>query len=182
MRIHTLYAALVALLIPALVVSQNPPATTTPQNAPSRKPTLKRDRTQRILYPKIIQYEDERTIYDDLVEMLQPPHGGVRRRAILALGRIGYPSGLGYLVDVLNGDKNAENRDPEMRALAAFSLGEIESHHAASYLLQRLDPTTESSYLVRGRAAEALGKIASNNISAAALGNYGIKGIADAIA
>jgi cyclophilin family peptidyl-prolyl cis-trans isomerase/HEAT repeat protein len=181
MRIHILYATLVALLGSSLVVSQTPP-TTVPQTVPSRKPTLKRDRTQRLLYPRIIQYEDERTVTTDLVEMLQPPHGGVRRRAILALGRIGYPSGLGFLVDVLNGDKNAENRNPEMRALAAFSLGEIESHHAASYLIQRLDPAIESSYLVRGRSVEALGKIASNSLSAAALGNYGVKGIADAIA
>src|ERR1044072_6771384 len=131
MRIIVLKAPLVIFLFPALLASSAPP---TP--LPSNKPTLKRDRTQRVLYPKIIQYEDERTIPNDLLEMLQPPHGGVRRRAILALGRIGYPSGLGFLVDVLNGDKNAENRDPEMRALAAFSLGEIESHHAASFLLQ----------------------------------------------
>jgi cyclophilin family peptidyl-prolyl cis-trans isomerase/HEAT repeat protein len=177
MRINTLHAALVALLIPSLLGAQSPPAA-----VPSRAPTLRRDRTQRVLYPKIIQYEDERTITPDLLEMIQPPHGGVRRRTILALGRIGYPSGLGFLVDVLNGDKNSENRNPEIRALAAFSLGEIESHHAASYLLQRLDAATESSYLVRGRAAEALGKIASNNLSRSALGNYGLKGIADAIA
>jgi cyclophilin family peptidyl-prolyl cis-trans isomerase/HEAT repeat protein len=181
MRIYTLYATLIALLAPSLVTSQTPP-TTVPQTVPSRRPVLKRDRTQRVLYPRIVQYEDERTIPPDLLEMLQPPHGGVRRRAILALGRIGYPTGLGFLVDVLNGDKNAENRNPEMRALAAFSLGEIESHHAASYLLQRLDPAIENSYLVRGRSVEALGKIASNTFSAAALGNYGVKGIADAIA
>ncbi|HEX8088429.1 MAG TPA: peptidylprolyl isomerase [Blastocatellia bacterium] len=176
-----MYAALLALLAPSPVASQTPPPTV-PQAVPSRRPTLKRDRSQRVLYPKIIQYEDERTITNDLLEMLQPPHGGARRRAILALGRIGYASGLGFLVDVLNGDKNAENRNPEMRALAAFSLGEIESHHAASYLIQRLDPAIESSYLVRGRAVEALGKIASNSITAAALGTYGVKGIANAIA
>ncbi|HKP85328.1 MAG TPA: peptidylprolyl isomerase, partial [Blastocatellia bacterium] len=180
MKVYTLYATLIALLAHSLAVSQTP--TAPPQTVETRRPALKRDRTQRLLYPKIIQYEDERIIPPDLVEMLQPPHGGVRRRAILALGRIGYPSGLGFLVDVLNGDKNAENRNPELRALAAFSLGEIESHHAASYLLQRLDPAIESSYLVRGRAVEALGKIASNSVSAAALGNYGVKGIADAIA
>ncbi|HVG19813.1 MAG TPA: peptidylprolyl isomerase [Blastocatellia bacterium] len=181
MRVHILYAALIALSVPSPVATQTPP-TTVPQTVPSRRPSLKRDRTQRVLYPRIIQYEDERTIPDDLLEMIQPPHGGVRRRAILALGRIGYPSGLGFLVDVLNGDKNAENRNPEMRALAAFSLGEIESHHAASYLIQHLDPAVEGSHLVRGRSAEALGKIASNSISATALGSYGVKGIASAIA
>ncbi len=176
MKINTLKAAIAVFLLAALVAAQALPVT--PQ---SRKPTLKRDRTQRVLYPKIIQYEDERTANNDLVEMLQPPHGGVRRRAILALARIGYPSALGFLVDVLNGDKNPENRDVEFRSLAAFALGEIESHHAASYLLQHLDPTVERSVIVRARCAEALGKIVSNKLSASSLSNYGIRGITDAL-
>src|SRR5437588_6207399 len=113
--------------------------------------------------------------------MTLPPHGGVRRRAILALGRIGYPGGLAQLIDILNSDKNPENRDPEMRALAAFSLGQIQHQHAVSALLEHLDPALEPSPLVRARAVEALGKIASNKLAAAALGNYGIKGITDAI-
>jgi cyclophilin family peptidyl-prolyl cis-trans isomerase len=170
-------AAIVLLLLSTLLAAQAPPTT-----LPSRKPTLKRDRTQRILYPKIIQYEDERTVPDDLLEMLQPMHGGARRRALLALARIGYPSALGFLIDVLNADRNPENRDPELRALAAFALGEIESQHAASYLIQRLDPAIEPSVLVRARAAEALGKIASNKLAMAALGDYGVKGIAEALA
>jgi cyclophilin family peptidyl-prolyl cis-trans isomerase len=169
-------AAIVLLLLSTLLAAQAPPTT-----LPSRKPALKRDRTQRILYPKIIQYEDERTTTDDLLEMLQPPHGGARRRALLALARIGYPSALGFLIDVLNADRNPENRDPELRALAAFALGEIESQHAASYLVQHLDPAVETSVLVRARCAEALGKIASNKLSMAALGDYGIKGIAEAL-
>ncbi|HKP87567.1 MAG TPA: peptidylprolyl isomerase [Blastocatellia bacterium] len=176
MGINTVKAALVVLLLPALLAAQAPPTT-----VPSRKPALRRDRTQRILYPKIIQYEDERTVTNDLIEMLQPPHGGARLRAMLAMARIGYATPLGFIVDVLNADKNAENRNPEIRALAAFALGEIESHHAASYLLSRLDPTVESSITVRARCAEALGKIASNKISIASLGNYGVKGIADAL-
>jgi cyclophilin family peptidyl-prolyl cis-trans isomerase len=176
MKLNTVKAALVIVLLPALLSAQAPPTT-----LPSRKPTLKRDRTQRVLYPKIIQYEDERTVTNDLIEMLQPPHGGVRRRAILAMARIGYATPIGFLVDALNGDKNAENRNPDMRALAAFALGEIESHHAASYLMSHLDPTIESSVIVRARCAEALGKIASNKISIASLGDYGVKGIASAL-
>ncbi|MGA9769792.1 MAG: peptidylprolyl isomerase [Blastocatellia bacterium] len=176
MRINTLKAALAVLVLPALVAAQALPVS--PQ---SRKPTLKRDRTQRTLYPKIIQYEDERTANNDLIEMLQPPHGGVRRRAILALARIGYPSALPFLFDVLNGDKNPENRNVEFRALAAFALGETESHHAASYLLQHIDPAVESSVIVRARCAEALGKIVSNKLSATSLSNYGIRGITDAL-
>src|SRR5689334_8169966 len=106
MKTKFFQAAIVLLFLPIMITAQAPPTT-----VPSRKPALKRDRTQRILYPKIIQYEDERTATDDLLEMLQPPHGGARRRAILALARIGYPSGLGFLIDVLNADKNPENRN-----------------------------------------------------------------------
>src|ERR1041385_5866901 len=135
-------AAIILLLLSTLLAAQAPPTT-----VPSRKPVLKRDRTQRILYPKIIQYEDERWATNDLLEMLQPPHGGARRRALLALARIGYPSALGFLIDILNADRNPENRNAEMRALAAFALGEIESHHAASYLVQHLDPAVEPSLL-----------------------------------
>ena len=177
MRTQLVSAAFGLLVIIAPTFAQLPPAT-----VPTGKPVLKRDRTQRILYPKIIQHEDERTVTTDLVELLLPPHGGARRRAILALGRIGYPSGLAPLIDVLTSDKNPENRDPEMRALAAFSLGQIQNQHAVSALLERLDPAIEPSAVVRARAAEALGKIASNKEAAAALGSYGVGGIAVAIA
>lgn len=166
----------VVILVSPLFAQRLPPAT-----VPTGKPTLKRDRTQRILYPKIIQHEDERLVTTDLVEILLPLHGGARRRTILALGRIGYPSGLAVLIEVLTSDKNAENRDPATRALAAFSLGQIQNEHAVPALVERLDPRIEKSSLVRARAAEALGKIASNKLAAAALGNYGVRGISEAI-
>jgi cyclophilin family peptidyl-prolyl cis-trans isomerase/HEAT repeat protein len=176
MRSSRLGAALGLMLLAAPALAQLPPTT-----VPNRKPTLKRDRTQRTLYPKIVQHEDERTVTNDLLEMTLPPHGGVRRRAVLALGRIAYPSALAQLIDILNSDKNPENRDPEVRALAAFSLGQIQHQHAVSTLLEHLDPALEASSLVRARAGEALGKIASNKLAAAALGSYGIKGITDAL-
>ncbi len=176
MRSHVARAVVVVLTLATPLFAQLPPTT-----VPNARPALKRDRTQRILYPKIIQYEDERTATTELVEMLQPSHGGARRRAILALGRIGYPSGLAPLLDILVNDKNPENRDPEIRALAAFSLGQIQNQHAVSALLERLDPAIERSALVRARAAEALGKIASNKLAAAALGSYGVGGIAVAM-
>jgi cyclophilin family peptidyl-prolyl cis-trans isomerase/HEAT repeat protein len=177
MRTHLVSATLCLVIASTTVWAQLPPASVS-----NRKPTLKRDRTQRTLYPKIIQYEDERTVTDDLIEMLLPPqHGGARRRATLAIGRIGYPKGLAPLMDILNSDRSLENRDPEMRALAAFSLGQIQNQHAVSALLERLDPTLERSALVRARAIEALGKIASNKLAIAALGTYGVKGITDAI-
>jgi cyclophilin family peptidyl-prolyl cis-trans isomerase len=176
MRTHLVSAALALQFLTTPLFAQLPPTT-----VPNRRPALKRDRTQRTLYPKIVQHEDERTVTNDLVEMTLPPHGGARRRSILALGRIGYPSGLAPLMDILNSDKNPENRDPEMRALAAFSLGQIQNQHAVSALLDRLDPSLEPSAIVRARAVEALGKIGSNKLAVAALGNYGVKGITDAV-
>jgi len=176
MRTHLMRAVAGVLILGMPLLAQLPPVT-----VPPGKPALKRDRTQRILYPKIIQHEDERTVTSDLVELLQPTHGGARRRTILALGRIGYPSGLAALMDILISDQNPENRDPEMRALAAFSLGQIQNQHAVSVLLERLDPSIEKSALVRARAVEALGKIGSNKLAVAALGAYGVKGMAEAI-
>lgn len=172
MKIGLLKATLVALMLPSLVAAQ-----VTPTIVPEQKPSLKRDRTQRILYPKIIQYEDERDISTDLLELLNFSHGGARRRAILALGRIGYPSAITVLIDILKNDRN-----PDIRALAAFSLGEIESHYAVTPLLDHIQPTNESSVEVRARAIEALGKIGSNPLSAATLGRYGVGAIAESIA
>jgi cyclophilin family peptidyl-prolyl cis-trans isomerase/HEAT repeat protein len=176
MRTRLLRAVLALLIVATPQFAQLPPATVRPG-----KPALKRDHTQRVLYPKIIQHEDERAITNDLVDMLLPTHGGARRRTILALGRIGYPGGLAPLIDILTSDQNPENRDPEMRALAAFSLGQIQNSHAVTALLERLDSAIEKSALVRARAVEALGKIASNKLAVAALGTYGVKGVAEAI-
>ena len=171
MRIYITIALVGILLLPVASSAQAPPTT-----VPERKPSLRRDRTLKVVYPKIIQYEDERIAHNELIDMLVSSHGGARRRAILALGRIGYPTGVAPLIDVLNND-----RIPEMRGLAAFSLGESESHYAASDLLARFQVEKEASDLVRARAAEALGKIASNNLSARALGPFGIKSITDAL-
>lgn len=177
MPTHLLRVAFALLVIASVTVAQLPPTT-----VPASKPALKRDRTQRILYPRIIQCEDERTVTNDLLESLLPPHGGARRKAILALGRIAYPKGLAALIDILTGNQNPENRDPEIRALAAFSLGQIQNPHAVSALLERFDPNVERSPLVRARACEALGKIASNRFAVEALGSYGVKGITASIA
>jgi cyclophilin family peptidyl-prolyl cis-trans isomerase/HEAT repeat protein len=169
-------SALILFSLTIPVFAQGLPPTT----VPSRRPSLKRDRTLSALLPKIIQFEDERTPNNELLDMVSPLggySGPVRKRAILALGRIGYPIGVTALIDVLKTD-----RSPEVRALAAFSIGEIESHYAVSVLMEKLDPENEKSPLVRARAAEALGKIAANKLSADALGKYGLTGLAETLA
>lgn len=171
MRNTFLYGAILALLIPAVSPAQ------VPLNQAEPRPTLKRDRTQRLLYPKIIQFEDERAGVGELVGMLGNTHGGIRRRAVIALGRIGSPAAVTPLVDVLNND-----RYPEVRALAAFALGEIESHYAAKDLIARTQSANEPAAIVRARAAEALGKIVANKGSAESLGKYAVSGITDTLA
>lgn len=172
MRFFVLNAATAVLLLPALLAAQAPPV-----KVDQQRPGLKRDRTQRILYPKIIQFEDERVITNELIDMLGLSHGGVRRRAIIALGRIGYGTGVTALVDALNNE-----RVPEFRAAAAFALGEAEHNYAVPSLVEHLNNATETSPMVRARAVEALGKIASNKYSADALGKYGVASIASMIA
>src|SRR5262249_46265537 len=164
----------ILLLISALTFAQLPPTT-----VPQRRPTLKRDRTLQVLLPKIIQAEDERIPSNELLQIVAPASsysGSVRKRTILALGRMGYPAAVSVLTDVLKAD-----RHQDMREMAAFALGEIESYYAVSALLDRLDLEIEKSPLVRARAVEALGKIAANKIAADALGNYGMKGITEAL-
>ena len=77
MRTRLLRVVLALLIAATPQFAQLPPATVRPG-----KPALKRDHTQRVLYPKIIQHEDERTVTNDLVDMLLPTHGGARRRTI----------------------------------------------------------------------------------------------------
>lgn len=169
------------LILSSLLIAQSrtqsraqSPAQAPPTTVPLAKPALRRDRTQRVLYPKIIQFEDERTVTTELLGMLKLSHGGVKKRAIIALARIGYPSAVTALIEVLSSDRSAE-----MRALAAFALGETESHYAVSALLDRLQPQNETSNEVRARAAEALGKVASNRLSLETLGQYPISAITE---
>lgn len=178
----SLLLLLICVFVPIVRAQQQPPVTPLPPTTvpPSGRPVLKRDRTLSAVLPKIIQYEDERVgTSADLFDMVSPMssyNGSVRKRVILALGRIGYANAVTALIDVMRTD-----RSEDLRAIAAFSLGEIESHYAAAALMERLDTSVEKSPLVRARAAEALGKIAANKLSADSLGRYGITGIADAL-
>ena len=87
----------------------------------------------------------------DLVRLLGDPEGRVRRRAALAIGRVGLEEGVPPLAAVLAGDSDAE-----VRQMAAFAAGLIGHQSAVEPLRAALrDP----SLLVQGRAAEALGLI-----------------------
>ena len=97
----------------------------------------------------------------DLVPLLSDAEARVRRRAALAVGRVGLPEGVLPLVKVLQGDV-----DPEVRQMAAFALGLIGDTSAAEPLRAALG---DAQPLVAGRAAEALGLI-GDTASAPAIG------------
>jgi HEAT repeat protein/cyclophilin family peptidyl-prolyl cis-trans isomerase len=84
----------------------------------------------------------------DLVRLLEDAEARIRRRAALAIGRVGLPEGVAPLVKLL-GDP-----DPEVRQMAAFSLGLIGDRLAREPLVAALG---DASPLMRGSAAEALG-------------------------
>jgi cyclophilin family peptidyl-prolyl cis-trans isomerase/HEAT repeat protein len=85
----------------------------------------------------------------DLVRLLTDTEGRVRRRAALAVGRVGLADGIAPLTLVLQKDTDAE-----VREMAAFALGLIGNKTASDPLRAAL---ADASPAVRGRAAEALG-------------------------
>jgi cyclophilin family peptidyl-prolyl cis-trans isomerase/HEAT repeat protein len=97
----------------------------------------------------------------DLIRLLNDSEARIRRRAALAVGRVGLVEGVSSLVRLLQSDP-----DPEVRQMSAFALGLIGDPSAAEPLRQAVaDPLP----LVAGRAAEGLGLIGAT-ASAAAIG------------
>lgn len=86
----------------------------------------------------------------DLTVLLGDPEGRVRRRAALAIGRVGLPEGVPPLVARL------ADPDAEVREMVAFGLGLLGDASATDPLVKALqDPDAR----VQGRAAEALGLV-----------------------
>lgn len=86
----------------------------------------------------------------DLTTLVSDQEARVRRRAALAIGRVGLPAGVAPLLPAL--------QDPEfeVRQMAAFALGLIGDRSAVTPLNAAL---ADVSPIVQGRAAEALGLI-----------------------
>ena len=139
-----------------------------PQVAPVQPPTLE----EKLAW--ILRLEDQRLLRDpqppaaaaaaatapvveptvrprpDLVALLTDAAGRVRRRAALAIGRVGRPEGVAPLAARL------ADPEPEVRQMAAFALGMLGDAAAEEPLVRVLD---DPAPLVQGRAAEALGRI-----------------------
>ena len=106
------------------------------------------------LHARILQLEDERNLNgSELTDGLKSKSVAIRERVALALGRIGDRRATQPLIETLEKDQ-AE----AVRRMAAFALGEIEDPQAVAALLSVVEKGSESPVL-RGRAAEALGKI-----------------------
>ena len=86
----------------------------------------------------------------DLTALLSDPEARIRRRAAMAIGRVGLSEGVAPLTAAL------ADTDSDVREMAAFGLGLIADSAAIPALTKALG---DASPLVRGRAAEALGQI-----------------------
>ena len=86
----------------------------------------------------------------DLLRLLTDEEARTRRRAALALGRVGLPEAIPGLQKALG------DAELEVRQMAAFALGLIGDASARPALLNALK---DSEPIVQGRAAEALGTI-----------------------
>jgi len=74
----------------------------------------------------IVRAEDERRWDDSLKSLLSDKDAKVRKRAALAAGRIGDEHAVPALVDLLKTDT-----DNDVRQMAAFAIGEVESFAGA---------------------------------------------------
>jgi cyclophilin family peptidyl-prolyl cis-trans isomerase/HEAT repeat protein len=97
----------------------------------------------------------------DLVRLLNDGEARVRRRAALALGRVGLSEAVEPLTKLL------ADEEPEVRQMAAFALGLIGDAAARPALLAAL-PDADPG--VQGRAAEALGLMGDRMDAAAVSG------------
>lgn len=106
---------------------------------------------------RILRAEDERRFDTGLENLLKSPDAAIRTRAALAAGRIGDEKAIPALAGLLETDASTD-----VRAMAAFALGETESMLAAEPILKALNDK-ETPDMVRARAIEAAGKIVGAN-------------------
>ncbi|MGI8884730.1 MAG: peptidylprolyl isomerase [Pyrinomonadaceae bacterium] len=105
----------------------------------------------------ISKAEDELRFDKTLQDLLANKDAKIRARAALAAGRSGDEAAISALANLLENDAATE-----VRTVAAFAVGEIESIKAADTILKVLKNTVNPDS-VRARATEAAGKIAAAN-------------------
>ena len=95
----------------------------------------------------------------DLLALLEAPQAHLRRRAALAVGRVGLVDGVDALVARLE-----EDAEVEVRQMAAFGLGLIGAAGAVDALVDALE---DPALRVQGRAAQALGMLGARSTAPA---------------
>ena len=110
----------------------------------------------------ILRLEEARALDDsalgaDLAVLARDPDAGIRRRAILAVGRVGMAAGVPIASAALS------DAEENVRSTAAFALGLLADAEGVPALVAALKDT---SPIVRGRAAEGLGLIGTAAASA----------------
>jgi HEAT repeat protein len=93
----------------------------------------------------------------DLVALASDGEARVRRRAALAIGRVGQRAGVTPLITLLS------DVEPEVRQMAVFGLGLIGDTSARDRLVAALG---DAAWVVRGSAAEALGLLGDASAAA----------------
>jgi cyclophilin family peptidyl-prolyl cis-trans isomerase/HEAT repeat protein len=94
----------------------------------------------------------------DLAKLAADPEPRIRRRAAIAMGRVGLKEAIPTLTTLL------ADADGEVRQAAAFALGLIGDRTASGALLPLL---ADADPIVRGRAAEGLGLMAATDTAGA---------------
>lgn len=126
-------------------------AATLPGVRAAQRPAL--SETDVLDIAQIVKFEDTRQFdAEALTRLLSSRHPEVRRRAVIAVGRIANPGGGALLVPL------RQDPSPEIVATVAFSSGQLKDASAVGWLGQLLStPATPSA--VGFEAARALGKI-----------------------
>jgi len=173
-RVGVFSAALLAAVLavtcggkPAAVVQLPPPEAPRPVIPLDRKVAwILRLEAQRVLRDPDVSPDNAQTggprvllsaIVPDLTALALDPDTAVRRRALLAIGRVGVAEGVPTLIAAL------VDSEESVRGTAAFALGLTAGHDGIDPLVAALkDP----SAAVRGRAADALGLIADPRAAA----------------
>lgn len=102
---------------------------------------------------RLVMLEDTRQFDEPvLTRLLKSPHPEVRRRAVLAVGRIVNPGGRALLVPART------DKDPDIVATVAFATGQLKDAESVTWLSQLLG-SAQTPVAVAREAACALGKI-----------------------
>jgi cyclophilin family peptidyl-prolyl cis-trans isomerase/HEAT repeat protein len=120
---------------------------------------------------QILKAEDGRRYDAALEKLMSSPNAAVRKRAALAAGRIGREEAVTELLRLLEKDPS-----DDVRTMAAFALGEIESSKAADGVIssvrgfldmdrRNIPGVAGQALSIHARLIEAAGKIAAANLS-----------------